>query len=41
MRAVLTHQFRQEDDPEYAPDAVIKHLTELPEVMEGMGSAPR
>jgi HAD superfamily hydrolase (TIGR01662 family) len=41
MRAVLTHQFRQEDDPEYAPDAVIKDLSELPEVLEGMGSASR
>jgi hypothetical protein len=34
MRAVLTHQFRQEDDPDYAPDAVIQHLTELPAVLD-------
>jgi putative hydrolase of the HAD superfamily len=41
MRAVLTHQFRQEEDPDYAPDAVIKHLSELPAVLDGMGSAHR
>jgi len=34
MRAVHTRQFRQEDDPDYAPDAVIGHLSELPEVLE-------
>jgi HAD superfamily hydrolase (TIGR01509 family) len=34
MRAVLTRQFRQEDDPEYAPDAVIPHLSELPAVLD-------
>ncbi|HEV8421637.1 MAG TPA: HAD family hydrolase [Actinomycetota bacterium] len=30
MRGVLTRQFRREDDPDYAPDAVIDHLTQLP-----------
>jgi putative hydrolase of the HAD superfamily len=34
MRAVLTKQFRQEDDPDYAPDAVIEHITELPQALE-------
>jgi HAD superfamily hydrolase (TIGR01662 family) len=34
MRAVLTKQFRQEEDPDYRPDAVIDHLTELPETLE-------
>jgi HAD superfamily hydrolase (TIGR01662 family) len=34
MRAVLTRQFRQEDDPDYKPDAVIDHITELPDVLE-------
>jgi HAD superfamily hydrolase (TIGR01662 family) len=33
MRAVLTRQFRQEDDPQYAPDSVIDHLSELPGVL--------
>ena len=33
MRAVLTRQFRQEDDPDYAPDAVIEHIKELPETI--------
>jgi putative hydrolase of the HAD superfamily len=34
MRAVLTKQFRHEDDPEYKPDAVIEHITELPQTLE-------
>jgi len=34
MRAVLTRQFRQEDDPDYKPDAVIEHISELPEALE-------
>jgi putative hydrolase of the HAD superfamily len=34
MRAVQTRQFRQEDDPDYAPDAVIDHLSELPAAFE-------
>jgi HAD superfamily hydrolase (TIGR01662 family) len=34
MRGVLTHQFRQEDDPDYKPDAVISHLSELPAVLD-------
>jgi putative hydrolase of the HAD superfamily len=38
MRAVLTRQFRQEDDPEYAPDAVISHLSELPEALETLAA---
>jgi putative hydrolase of the HAD superfamily len=33
MRGVLTRQFRQEDDPSYAPDSVIDHLRELPDVV--------
>jgi putative hydrolase of the HAD superfamily len=33
MRAVLTRQFRQEDDPEYSPDATIDHLSELPAIL--------
>ena len=39
MRAVLTRQFRQEDDPDYAPDAVISHLSELPKVLDRMASS--
>jgi putative hydrolase of the HAD superfamily len=37
MRAVLTRQFRQEDDPAYHPDAVIDHIRELPEVVRTLG----
>ena len=33
MRGVLTRQFRQEDDPDSAPDAVIEDLKELPDVV--------
>jgi putative hydrolase of the HAD superfamily len=34
MRAVHTRQFRQEDDPDYKPDAVIDHLSELPAALQ-------
>jgi putative hydrolase of the HAD superfamily len=34
MRGILTRQFRQEDDPDFAPDAVIENLKELPDVVE-------
>jgi putative hydrolase of the HAD superfamily len=37
MRAVQTRQFRQEEDPEPAPDAVIDHLRELPPVLSRWG----
>jgi putative hydrolase of the HAD superfamily len=37
MRAVLTRQFRQEDDPAYSPDAVIEHLRELPPLLKSWG----
>jgi len=40
MRGILTHQFRQEVDPAYRPDAVIEHLKELPEVLEKLAAAP-
>jgi putative hydrolase of the HAD superfamily len=33
MRAVQTVQFRKEDDPSFAPDAVIEHLRDLPAVL--------
>jgi len=33
MRTVLTRQFRQEEDPEVSPDAVIAHLSELPDAL--------
>ncbi|HEY7466986.1 MAG TPA: HAD family hydrolase [Dehalococcoidia bacterium] len=38
MRTVLTHQYRQEDAAKapVQPDAVIKHLSELPDVIEAM-----
>jgi HAD superfamily hydrolase (TIGR01509 family) len=38
MRTVLTHQYRQEDPATASvkPDAVIKHLSELPDVVERM-----
>lgn len=41
MRAILTHQFRQEEDPDFAPDAVIKHISELPAVLEEWNALPR
>jgi FMN phosphatase YigB (HAD superfamily) len=34
MRAVLTHEFRQEEPEEITPDAVIERLTELPETVD-------
>lgn len=40
MRGVLTRQFRQEDDPDFAPDAVIGHLAELPAVLERWSTLP-
>jgi putative hydrolase of the HAD superfamily len=40
MRAVQTRQFRQEEDPEPAPDAVIDHLQQLPEVLRMWGPPP-
>ena len=36
MRAVLTHQFRQEEDPDYHPDAVIQHIDRLPDALAGL-----
>jgi HAD superfamily hydrolase (TIGR01509 family) len=41
MRAVLTHQYRQEplDDAVIAPDAVIQRLAELPDVIERLDAA--
>jgi putative hydrolase of the HAD superfamily len=33
MRAVFTRQFRQEEDPQVEPDAVIDHLSELPDII--------
>jgi putative hydrolase of the HAD superfamily len=41
MRAVLTRQFRQEDDPAYAPDAVVEHLRELPDVLPNLSAKRR
>ena len=37
MRAILTHQFRQEDPAQarVPPDAVITRLAELPALLEG------
>jgi putative hydrolase of the HAD superfamily len=40
MRAVLTRQFRAEEDPIVTPDAVIDHLRELPRVL-GLWGGPR
>ena len=34
MRAVQTRQFRQEENPDVVPDAVIDHLSELPGELE-------
>jgi hypothetical protein len=39
MRAVLTKQFRQEDDPDYHPDAVIEHVSGLPETLRQLSGA--
>jgi putative hydrolase of the HAD superfamily len=33
MRTVLTHRFRQEEDPDVVPDALIRSLGELPAVL--------
>ena len=33
MRAVFTRQFREEEDPQVEPDAVIDHLSELPDII--------
>ena len=33
MRAVQTRQFRAEDDPRFHPDAVIDHLSEMPDAL--------
>jgi putative hydrolase of the HAD superfamily len=41
MRTVLTHQFRQEEDAETKPDAVISHLRELPAVLASWGGPPQ
>jgi putative hydrolase of the HAD superfamily len=40
MRAVQTRQFRQEEDPEANPDAVIDHLGELPDVLKRWEAPP-
>jgi putative hydrolase of the HAD superfamily len=37
MRAVLTRQFRKEEDDRFRPDAVIEHLRELPAVLARWG----
>jgi HAD superfamily hydrolase (TIGR01662 family) len=37
MRGIQTRQFRQEADPDYHPDAVIDHFSELPQVLEKWG----
>jgi putative hydrolase of the HAD superfamily len=40
MRGILTRQFRQEDDPDFAPDAVIEDLKELPDVVARLTQPP-
>ncbi len=40
MRAVLTRQWRQEDDPEFEPDAVIDDLGELDDALQKWGGPP-
>jgi putative hydrolase of the HAD superfamily len=40
MRGILTRQYRQEDDPDFAPDAVIEHLSELPGVLKKWNALP-
>lgn len=37
MRAVQSVQFRVEDDPEVRPDGQVRHLSELPSLLEGWG----
>jgi putative hydrolase of the HAD superfamily len=39
MRAVLTHEFRQEEDESVRPDAVITRLPELPAALERMAGS--
>jgi len=41
MRGILTRQFRQEDDPKFAPDAVIDRLQELPDVLRTLAPGSR
>ena len=38
MRAVLTREFRQEDQDEIEPDAVIERLPELPDTVERLAA---
>lgn len=38
MRTVQTRQFRQEEDAELRADAVVEHLSELPDLIAGWGS---
>lgn len=40
MRAIQTTRFRAEQDPDAAPEAVIEHLGELPELLSGWGGPP-
>ncbi len=40
MRGILTHQFRQEEEPTVQPDAVIEHISEVPEVVRKWGPLP-
>jgi putative hydrolase of the HAD superfamily len=39
MRAIQTRQFRTEDDPRFHPDAVIEHLSELPNALRRLDAA--
>src|SRR5262249_54901927 len=39
MRTVLTRRFRQEEDPDIVPDAVIQSLRELPGIVAGWDEA--
>ena len=41
MRAVLTHEFRQEEPDEITPDAIIERLTELPESVDRLALEAR
>jgi HAD superfamily hydrolase (TIGR01662 family) len=40
MRAVQTREFRQEEDPDVRPDAVIERLPELLDVLKGWDDGP-
>jgi len=40
MRAIQTVQFRREEEPEPRPDAVIEHLSDLPEVLRRWEGPP-